>query len=97
MHGINEIRKFDVVITDLPVYKEWHRIHHAEFVKKFNDYHMSLMQNPKDAKQILHAARVIEVLKELDVNKLRDLMKKVSLVTRVVSPNSKIRNPWKNC
>jgi hypothetical protein len=38
---------------------------------------MSLMQNPKDAKQILHAARVIEVLKELDVNKLHDLMKKV--------------------
>jgi hypothetical protein len=77
MHGINEIRKFDVVITDLPVYKEWRRFHDAEFVKKFNDYHMSLMENPKDAKQILHAARVIEVLKELDVNKLRDLMKKV--------------------
>lgn len=38
---------------------------------------MSLMENPKDAKQILHAARVIEVLKELDINKLRDLMKKV--------------------
>jgi hypothetical protein len=37
MHGINEIHKFDVVITDLPVYKEWRRFHDAEFVKKFND------------------------------------------------------------
>jgi hypothetical protein len=77
MHGIHKIRKFDVVITELPVYKEWCRFHDAEFVKKFNDYHMSLMENPKDAKQILHAAQVIEVLKEIDVNKLRNLMKKV--------------------
>eukprot|EP00977_Amphora_coffeiformis_P015562 scaffold4554_cov178-Amphora_coffeaeformis.AAC.11 len=85
MHGV-EIRKYDVVVTDLPVYKKWRRYHDAEFVNMFNTYHVSLMENSNCAKQILHAARIMEVLKEVDVLNFREVAKTYSPVTNALFP-----------
>ena len=77
MHGDKGPVKFSVVVTDKSVYKHWRGYHEAKFVKKFDACYESLLEDPEATKQLLHAARVMEILKELDVIKLRGLVMQV--------------------
>lgn len=78
MHGASTDNKgFYVVITDLPTYQEWREMHEAEFVNNFNRCTAAFLKHPKAAKQILHAARVMELLPEVDIFKLRKVAVKI--------------------
>ena len=73
VHGATDPIKFKVVVTDIPVYKDWRRYHDAEFVVNFNESFEALSGDPDAALQIIHAALVADLLKDLDSEKLRRL------------------------
>lgn len=73
LYNDKEPQKFNVVVTDMPVYKDWRRYHDVEFIKKFDQSFETLRDDPDAAIQILYAAHVANILGELDLRKLRQL------------------------
>lgn len=73
MHGATRTETFQVVVTDMPVYKVWRGYFDGEFVRNFASSFPSLLDEAEAGRQILYAAHVMSLLRDLDSEKLRQL------------------------